>query len=73
VVLSGGTAVAAMLEKTEGITRLRGKWSELSVPELGAIPTLATYHPSFLLRSPERKNEAWRDLLSLESHFHQFC
>jgi len=23
------------------------------------------FHPSFLLRAPERKREAWRDLLSL--------
>jgi DNA polymerase len=25
------------------------------------------FHPSFLLRSPERKREAWRDLLSLRA------
>jgi DNA polymerase len=24
-------------------------------------------HPSFLLRTPERKREAWRDLLSLRA------
>jgi DNA polymerase len=25
------------------------------------------FHPSFLLRAPERKREAWRDLLALKT------
>jgi DNA polymerase len=25
------------------------------------------FHPSFLLRAPERKREAWRDLLALRA------
>jgi DNA polymerase len=66
--LSGGTATSAMLGRTEGITRLRGRWFELAVPGLAEpVPALATYHPSFLLRAPARKGEAWRDLLSLQS------
>jgi uracil-DNA glycosylase len=70
VMLSGGTATAALLDRGEGITRLRGRWFELEVPGLEApVPALATYHPSFLLRSPARKSEAWRDLLALEAHF----
>jgi uracil-DNA glycosylase len=72
VLLSGGTAVAAMLERHEGIMRLRGRWFDLKVPGVDApIPALATYHPSFLLRTPARKSEAWRDLLALENHFHK--
>ena len=30
------------------------------------IPTLATLHPAFLLRNPEHKRLAWRDLLSVK-------
>jgi uracil-DNA glycosylase len=72
VLLSGGTAVAAMLERREGIMRLRGRWFDLKVPGIDApIPALATYHPSFLLRTPARKSEVWRDLLALENHFHK--
>jgi uracil-DNA glycosylase len=72
VLLSGGTAVSALLERQEGIMRLRGRWFDLQVPGLDApIPALATYHPSFLLRTPARKSEAWRDLLALENHFHK--
>ena len=31
------------------------------------VPTLPMFHPSFLLRAPERKREAWRDLLALRA------
>jgi len=72
VLLSGGTSTAAILDRTEGITRLRGRWFELAVPGLDQpVPALASYHPSFLLRAPARKSEAWRDLLSLERHFRE--
>ncbi len=68
VVLCGGTATATLLGRSEGITKLRGKWFELTVPGLDRpIPTLTTYHPSFLLRAPARKSESWRDFLELQS------
>ena len=68
LVLAGGTAASALLPQTEGITRLRGRWFELAVPGLAApVPTLPMFHPSFLLRSPERKRDAWRDLLALKA------
>jgi uracil-DNA glycosylase len=67
VMMSGGTAMSALCG-VEGITRLRGRWFDLSVDGLPRpVPALATYHPSFLLRSPTRKNEAWFDLLALQS------
>ena len=68
VVLAGGTAASALLPLSEGITRLRGRWFDLAVPGLDApVPTLPMFHPSFLLRAPERKREAWRDLLALRA------
>jgi DNA polymerase len=68
VVLAGGTAASALLPLSEGITRLRGRWFDLAVPGLDApVPTLPMFHPSFLLRAPERKREAWRDLLALKA------
>jgi uracil-DNA glycosylase family 4 len=68
VVLAGGTAASALLPLSEGITRLRGRWFELAVPGLDApVPTLPMFHPAFLLRTPERKREAWRDLLALKA------
>jgi uracil-DNA glycosylase len=68
VVLCGGTATAALLGRSEGITRLRGRWFELPVPGLPeTLPATAIYHPSFLLRAPANKVESWRDMLSIQT------
>ena len=68
VLLSGGTATSAILGRAEGITKLRGRWFDLTVPGLDSpVPALTTYHPSFLLRTPARKNETWHDFLELQS------
>ncbi|HXE17329.1 MAG TPA: uracil-DNA glycosylase [Stellaceae bacterium] len=70
VLLSGGTATSAILDRGEGITRLRGRWFDLAVPGLDqSVPAIASYHPSFLLRTPARKSEAWRDLLAIQAKF----
>jgi uracil-DNA glycosylase family 4 len=68
LVLCGGTAAGALLPQGQGITRLRGRWFDLAVPGIDLpVPTLPMFHPSFLLRAPERKREAWRDLLALRN------
>ncbi len=68
LVLAGGTAAGALLPEGQGISRLRGRWFDLAVPGLERpVPTLPMFHPSFLLRAPERKREAWRDLLALRA------
>ena len=64
--LLGGAAAKSMLETTEGIMRLRGKWQLYHAKERD-IPTLATLHPAYLLRTPEAKRYAWRDLLMLKA------
>lgn len=66
VVLLGGTAAQAVLARSEGITKLRGKWADYATPGLARpIQALATFHPAYLLRQPAQKREAWRDLLML--------
>jgi uracil-DNA glycosylase family 4 len=73
LVLAGGTAASSLLDMSEGITRLRGRWFDLAIPGLDAtLPTLPMFHPAFLLRSPERKREAWRDLLALKAKLAEF-
>ena len=68
LVLAGGTSATSLLDTTEGITRLRGRWFDLAIPGLDApLPALPTFHPAYLLRTPERKREAWRDLLALKA------
>ncbi|MDE1149652.1 MAG: uracil-DNA glycosylase [Azospirillaceae bacterium] len=66
VVFLGGIAAKTMLAKTEGITRLRGRWFEYGSPGLTRpLPALPVLHPAYLLRNPGAKRETWRDLLSL--------
>jgi DNA polymerase len=66
LVLLGGAAAKTMLNRAEGITRLRGRRFEYESAGLdGPIPALATYHPAFLLRQPAQKREVWQDLLTL--------
>jgi uracil-DNA glycosylase family 4 len=67
LVLCGSTAASTLLATTEGITKLRGRWFDLDIEGLARpVKTIATYHPSYLLRSPDRKRESWRDLLTIQ-------
>lgn len=61
LVVVGNHAAQALLGQ-KGITRLRGTWTEA----LG-LPALPMLHPAYLLRQPEKKREAWADLLSLRA------
>jgi uracil-DNA glycosylase family 4 len=56
----GGTAVTHLLGTTAGITKLRGKFFQYQ-----GIPVLCTFHPSYLLRSPEKKKDVWEDMKTL--------
>ena len=68
LVMVGGTSSAALLPGSEGIMRLRGRWLQLPIRGLSEpIEAIAMYHPAFLLRSPERKHETWRDLLTIKT------
>lgn len=64
LVLVGGVSTKTLLDTSQGIMRLRGKWQSY-VCEGRQIPALPTLHPAFLLRQPAQKQAAWADLLSL--------
>ncbi len=66
ILLSGDSAAKAVTGAKEGITRLRGRWQEITTPRGSAYRVLPTFHPAFLLRSPLGKREAWHDMLSLK-------
>jgi uracil-DNA glycosylase len=58
IVALGSTAVQGLLGTTEGITRLRGQWKLYR----GKVPVMPTFHPAYLLRTPQAKREVWKDL-----------
>jgi DNA polymerase len=70
LVLVGGIAVKGILQRKEGITRLRGQWHDYRNPafreDQPSVRALATYHPAFLMRSPGNKRESWLDMLKLK-------
>ncbi len=67
LVYVGGSAAKAMLGRSEGITRLRGRWFNFARGERPAIPATAIFHPAFLLRQPACKRETWKDLLAIRA------
>jgi uracil-DNA glycosylase len=57
IVTLGKPAAHALLGTTAPISALRGRFHEFH-----GIPVMPTFHPAFLLRSPDRKRDAWSDL-----------
>jgi len=59
IVAMGRFAAQSLLKSGEAIGRLRGQCH--SYADTG-IPLVVTYHPAYLLRSPQDKRKAWADL-----------
>jgi len=57
IVTLGTFAAQAVLETDEPIGRLRGRWRTAR-----GVRVMPTFHPAFLLRSPERKKDVWEDM-----------
>jgi len=66
ILCAGATPTQRMVNLTDGILKLRGRWFDVAVADQ-KIPLLATLHPAYLLRQPAQKRLAWRDLLSLRA------
>tara|TARA_Y100000590_G_scaffold100397_1_gene114139 strand:- start:106 stop:816 length:711 start_codon:yes stop_codon:yes gene_type:complete len=63
LLLFGNVASKAILNLREGITKNHGIWFKYKNPHLKKeIFTTCIFHPSYLLRSPNKKKIAWEDL-----------
>lgn len=60
IVALGNPAQQSLLDTKIGITRMRGSFHDY--PRLTGIKVMPTFHPAYLLRSPDKKREAWDDL-----------
>ncbi len=65
IVFLGGSSANALLDNTEPISKLRGKWLEYPLSKKEFIPAMATFHPSYLLRNPSAKSKVWSDFLRI--------
>jgi DNA polymerase len=60
VILAVGRVAAHNLLKTDvAVGKLRGREDYIGAAN---IPVVVTYHPAYLLRSPDQKAKAWQDL-----------
>jgi len=67
LVTVGGPSTETLLRRSDGISKLHGRWFEYQTPGLERpVPAFPIFHPAFLLRSPAQKRAAWRDLLVLD-------
>ena len=57
IVALGSFAAKTLLRSEDTISRLRGQ-----IYDFRGAKLIPTFHPSFLLRSPDRKRDAWEDL-----------
>ena len=57
VVALGAFAVRTLLRNDQAISRLRGQ-----VFDYRGAKLIPTFHPAFLLRSPDRKRDVWEDM-----------
>ncbi len=64
ILLLGGAAAKQIFNTVTGITKLRGSWKPITYNS-STVPTIATLHPAYLLRTPIAKKMVWQDLQQL--------
>ena len=57
ILAMGAFAIKTLLRSAEPVGKLRGR-----VHSYHGVPTIVTYHPAYLLRSPGEKAKSWADL-----------
>ena len=70
LVTLGNPSTQTLLETREGIMKTRGRWFEYNTGTR-VIRAIATFHPAYLLRSPDYKCMAWQDLRAIAKALEQ--
>jgi uracil-DNA glycosylase len=58
----GTFAAQTVLQTAAPISKLRGKFFDMD-----GIRVIATFHPAYLLRSPDKKREVWEDMKQIRA------
>lgn len=64
VLVLGSVAYRALFRTDAGITRNRGRWHEYD-----GLPAMPTFHPAYLLRSPQDKRFTFEDLKQVRDRY----
>lgn len=67
LIAAGGVPAKSLLDTKTGIMRLRGTESVFTTPAGTSVPIIPMLHPAYLLRRPQDKSRAWRDLLMVQA------
>lgn len=63
IVALGSPAFQCLMRSKETISKSRGQWREWN-----GIRVMPTFHPAYLLRSPEKKREVWEDMKKVRDY-----
>ncbi len=66
IVALGSPAFQCLVRTREPISRARGEWHDLN-----GVRLMPTFHPAFLLRSPDKKREVWEDMKKVRDYLSQ--
>ncbi|MCP4183773.1 MAG: uracil-DNA glycosylase [Hyphomicrobiales bacterium] len=64
IIILGGAAAKILLNSTQGIVKLRGRWKTCEMADR-RIDAITIFHPANLLDHPAQKKMAWQDLLKI--------
>lgn len=71
IVAAGGVPASSLLETPNGIMKLRGTEHVFTTAGGYSVPLIPLLHPAYLLRRPQEKSRAWRDLLLVEKRLQE--
>ena len=63
IIALGSPAFQCLLRTKETISKSRGQWREWN-----GIKVMPTFHPAYLLRTPEKKREVWDDMKKVRDY-----
>jgi DNA polymerase len=63
IVTLGSPALQCLLRCKDTVTKARGEWRDFN-----GIRVMPTFHPAYLLRSPDKKREVWEDMKKVQRY-----
>lgn len=66
LIAMGNPALQTLFRTRDGVTKIRGRWLNYQMGDR-TISAMATFHPSYLLRTPAHKSYAWRDMKAVRA------
>ena len=68
IIMFGSIATQSLTGTREGIFSTRGKWYKLVTEGSKRIfPAISMYHPGYLIARPDKKKDAWADLIAVKN------